>query len=688
MRNKPTPRIAPALIAAALSWLPVSAVCAQAADDHQPSKLESSVDANIKPGDDFFTYANGGWLKATAIPAGKERWGARDDINELTRQRVAKLLDEAGDAPRGSTARKVADFRTAYLNKAAIEEKGVAPIKPLLDNIDRVQNKTTLTRLLGNQMRADVDPLNWGVYNSSQVLGLSVEESTHGETNYVAFLGQGGLGLPDRENYISADPAMQTLRTKYVEYIGHILTLAGFDHGDQRAALVMGLETAIAQSHATRDASANDHNADNLWTRADFASKAPGMDWSAFFAAAGLTQQETFVAWQPSAVTGIAALVASKPLDAWKDYLRFHALDRYADVLPRAFAEQATAMRAAAKSTPSQESSRSQRALEATQLAMSDAIGRMYAERYFPADQKARVQAIVANVKAAFVQRVDASTWMSPATKTMAMAKLRKLYVGIGYPDKWQDYSDLRVDPRDPVRNLQRVEARNYRRAVARLGRRIESPEWFIAPQTVGAILVFQQHEYDFTAALLQAPKFDPTASDAATYGAIGAIIGHDITHFVDVLGADYDSDGRWRHWWTPEDSARFQVMAEPLVSQFSGYHPFPDLGVDGKLTLTENIADLGGLAAAFDAYRLTLGDKANDKNYVRQHDREFFIAFAQGWRARIGDAAMRQQLATDHAPENFRVSTVRNIDAWYDAFDVLPGQRLYVEPRARVRIW
>ncbi|HMG12725.1 MAG TPA: M13 family metallopeptidase, partial [Gemmatimonadaceae bacterium] len=357
------------------------------------------------------------------------------------------------------------------------------------------------------------------------------------------------------------------------------------------------------------------------------------------------------------------------------------------DVLPRAFADQRLAMLAAATGQP-RPTARAERALAATQLAMSDAIGRMYAEQYFPANQKARVQTIVANVTAAFVRRVETATWMSPSTRTIALAKLKKLYVGIGYPDQWQDYSDLTVNPGDPMGNLQRVADRNYRRAVARVGRPIDMTEWFIAPQTAGAILVFQQNAYDFTAALLQTPKFDPTASDAASYGAIGAIIGHDVTHFVDALGAEYDTDGRMRRWWTSEDSVRFQALAEPLVNQFSDYRPFPDLSVNGKLTETENIADLGGLAAAFDAYRLTLGSKANDKIYTRQHDREFFIGFAQGWRAKIGDGAMRTQLAGDHAPENYRVSTVRNFDAWYDAFDVLPGQRLYVEPSARVRIW
>jgi predicted metalloendopeptidase len=494
--------------------------------------------------------------------------------------------------------------------------------------------------------------------------------------------------LPDREDYVSDEPRMQTLRARYREYISGMLSLAGFDRADQRAAAVMTLETAIARSHATADASANDHNADNLWTRADFAREAPGMDWSAFFDGAGLGKQESFVVWQPSAVKGVAELVASQPVETWKDYLRFHILDQSADVLPRAFAEQRLALHASAVTGTPQQGTRAQRALDATQSGMSEALGRMYAERYFPAEQKARVRAIVANVTAAFVRRVEAATWMSPATKATALAKLKSLYVGVGYPEQWQDYSDLVVDPKDPVGNLRRVADRNYRRAVSRIGRPIDRTEWLMAPQTPGAVLVFEENAYDFAAALLQAPKFDETASDAATYGAIGAIIGHDVTHFVDVLGAQYDVEGRQRRWWTANDSAGFQTLVKPLVDQFSAYRPFPDSSVNGKLTETENIADLGGLAAAFDAYRRTLGGRITDKSYVRQHDREFFIAFAQSWRAKIGEGAMRKQLASDHAPENYRVATVRNFDAWYDAFDVSKGQRLYLEPKERVRIW
>ena len=646
------------------------------------------VDATIKPGDDFFAYANGDWLKATTIPAGKERWGARDEINERTRQRIATLLDDAHAAAPGSLARKVADYRAAWLNESAIEARGLGALKPQLDSIDRLNDKTSLTRMLGSGIRADVDPLNWGIYRSAHLLGLSVEEGIHGETTNVAFLVQGGLGLPDRDNYLSSEPRMHALRTKYQEHIARMLALAGFDRASERAESVMSMETAIARTQATREASANDHNADSLWTRAELATQAPGMDWTAFLAAAGLANQHAFVAWQPSAVRGVAALVASQPLEAWKDYLRYHAILDLANVLPRAIANEAETLRTATGDASAPDS-RAQRALAATQLAMGEAIGRMYAERYFPAEQKRRVLGVVNNVTRAFIRRVEAATWMSPDTKSRALKKLNTLYVGIGYQEKWQDFSDLVVDPTDAAGNLQRAERRAYRRALARLGKPVDMHEWWIAPQRVGAILVFQQNAYDFSAALLQAPKFDANASEAAAYGAIGAIIGHDVSHFVDILGAEYDVDGSMHRWWTPDDSVRFDALVQPLVNQFSAYEPFPGVHINGKLTATENIADLAGLSAAFDAYRATLGKHLTDTAYVRRHDREFFIAFAQSWRTRISEPALRTQVASnDHSPENFRISTVRNMDAWYDAFDVRPGQRLYLAPVARVRIW
>jgi predicted metalloendopeptidase len=645
------------------------------------SSLEDTVDARVTPGDDFFAYANGAWLKTAVIPAGKDRWSVRDEISELTRLRVAAILADAGGARPGSLARKVADFRAALVNRPVIEAKGLAPIEPLLARIDAVGDSAALARLLGSTMRADVDPLNLGVYASSSALGLAVEHSIHGERTYGAFLVQGGLALGDRDRYLSQDAAAVEERDRYRRYLARMLALAGFQQAGERAESVVALETAIAETHATSAASAEDRNADHEWSRAEFADAAPGLDWDAFFEAAGLGSQPVVVAWQPSAVKGIAALVRSRPLETWKDYLRCRAIDEYASVLPLAFAEAAAEMHGDRRTGD-------ERALAATQAAMAGAIGELYARRYFPPDQKARVRAIVGQVAAAFRARAARAAWLSPASRATALAKLDALYVGIGYPDAWDDWSDLQIDAGDAFGNAQRVAARQYQQALARLGKTYDSHEWVIAPHTVGAVLVFQQNAYEFAAALLQPPKYDAAASDAAAYGAIGAIIGHDISHFVDVLGADYEPDGRMRRWWTAGDLSHFEAAAAPIVRQFSDYEPIPGLHVDGRLTRTENVADLAGLTAAFDAYRASLGARAVDRTYVRRSDREFFIAFAQAFGVKMNETGMRAQIATDHAPEMFRMNTVRNLDAWYDAFDVEPGQRLYVEPRARVRIW
>lgn len=644
--------------------------------DRTASTPEARVDTGIRPGDDFFGYANGAWLRAAVIPAGKDRWSVRDDINERTRRQVAAILDAASAAPAGSLARKVSDFRSALLNSSAIEERGVIPLQPMLLQIDRLDNRLALARFLGRTMRADVDPLNFGVYDSSSVLGLSVEHSIHGETTYTPFLVQGGLGLGDRDEYLGLEP-----RRRYLQYIARMLTLSGFDRADQRAEAVFALEAAIAETHATPAASSQDRNADHQWSRADFAREAPGIDWNVFFEAAGLEAQPVVVAWQPSAVKGVAALVASQSLESWKDYLRFHVIDAYAAVLPRQFVEASADMREDHR-TPDE------RALAATQSAMAGALGQLYAERYFSAVQKARIRAVIANVAAAFREHVAEAAWLSPASRQIALDKLDRLYVGIGYPERWEDWSDLRIEPDDAFGNAQRVADRDRRHALARLAQPYDPRKWVLTPQTAGAVLIFQQNAYEFAAALLQPPKYDPTASEAATYGAVGAIIGHDTSHFVDVLGADYEPDGRMRRWWTAEDAARFDTAAEPLVRQFSAYEPLPGLHLDGRLTRTENVADLAGLTAAFEAYRASLGARAADRDYVRRQDREFFIAFAQAFGATMNEAGLRAQIKTDHAPEMYRMATVRNLDAWYEAFDVVPGQRFYLEPGARVRVW
>lgn len=649
---------------------------AQSAAAAAATAAEDGIDIGVAPGDDFFGYANGTWLRSTPIPPGQSRWRAGNEIAEMTAQQVAQVIREAGAGGPASPGRKVADFHAAWLDEAGIEKKGLAPIAPLLKSIDRLRDKVALARWLGGQMRADVDPLNLGVYDSPHLFGLAVSFGIHGEPNNVAYLLQGGLGMTDRDAYLDDSAAKQAARVRYRDHVADVLQQAGFDGAAQRAEAVLALEIAIARSHASAAESANDRNADNRWRRAGFALQAPGMDWPAFFAAAGLSRQVDIVAWQPAAIKGGAALVASQPLSVWKDYLRLHVVQRYADVLPRSMGEPVAVPR-------------EQRAIAATSQAMPEAVGSLYVQRYFPPATKARVQAILDNVVAAFTRRVAAVAWMTAATKSVALAKLKDMYFGVGYPEKWQDDSTLAIRAGDAFGNVQRVAAWNYRHALARLDRPVDRREWAIAAQSPMAVLTFQLDAYNFAAALLQSPKFDPAASEASNYGAIGAIFAHEVSHFVDTLGAEYDAQGAMQPWWTAEDKAKYDAASQALVDQFAAYRPLPDLAVDGRLTLVENVADLGGLAAAFDAYRAVLGSRATNADELRRQDRQFFVGFARSWRGKLRDDALRAQLTGDgHAPDAYRIATVRNIDAWYEAFDVRPGQRLYLAPGARVRIW
>ncbi len=635
------------------------------------------VDPDVVPGDDFFGYANGDWLRRTSIPPGKDRVSARTQINETVQAQVQQLMADASKGPQGSLARKVGDFAAAYALAPVQGGAAVRPIAGLLRQINAVQTKAALAALLGRQLRADVDPLNLGIYNSAQVLGLSVESGLHGEKDKLAFLLQGGLGLPQRDDYLNAGQEHQALRARYVERLAQALALTGAGPARSlpaRAQAVLALETALAQSHATPEQSAQDSNADNLWTRSDLDHKAPGMDWRAFFTAAGLSQQDSFIVWQPSAITGVAALVADGALPVWKDYLRFHAVHQYPDQLKPA------------EIAPEQ---RVQRAVAATQRQWGEAVGRLYVERYFAPAYKARVQAIAGQVISAFEKRLTPLAWMSEATKVQARRKLNAVYFGLGYPDQWSDYSSLRISATDPIGNQQRVAQLAYQQALARLGQPVDPRAWALSAHTVGALLLFQTNAYNFPAGLLLAPKFDPTATDAENFGAIGAIVGHEVSHFIDTLGMEYNAAGALQRWWSPQDEARYAAATQPLVAQYASYQPLAERSVNGQATLVENLADLGGLAAAWDAYRASSAAQGLSPAALRTHDQQFFIGFARSWRSKLSDEALRKQVASDHhAPDATRIATVRNLDAWYEAFDVLPGQRLYLPPQERVKVW
>jgi predicted metalloendopeptidase len=395
------------------------------------------------------------------------------------------------------------------------------------------------------------------------------------------------------------------------------------------------------------------------------------------------------VVWQPSAVTGISALTASEPLDTWKDYLTFHAIQSRAAVLPAVFGRQTFAFFGPVLSGAQKERDRWKRAVAVTNDALGFAVGRLYAERYFPAGEKARAQAMVANLIAAFRDRIDRLDWMAPATRKEAKAKLAVLKVGVGYPDRWPDYAGLNIVAGDAYGNAERAALFRYRQSLERLGRPVDRAEWVMTPQTVNAVNLPAMNAMNFPAAILQPPYFDPKRPTVMDYGATGAIIGHEVSHSFDNQGALFDAKGRLQNWWTPEDFKHFQESSARLVAQYDGYKPFPDLAVNGRQTLGENIADLAGLAAAYDAYRRSLGGKPAPALQGFTGDQQFFISFAQIWRGKYREPALRNRILADgHSPAEYRASTVRNLDAWYRAFEVKPGRRLYLAPADRVRVW
>jgi putative endopeptidase len=651
----------------------------------------AGMDPSVKPGDNFFYYANGTWLKRTAIPPDRSSYGVFAMLAELTDRRVAELIQEAAkaNAPTGSELRKIGDYYTIFMDEAAIDAAGLKPLQPTLDSIATIRDRNDLARVLGSSLRADVDVLNNTNFYTENLFGLWVAQDLDEPTHYSPFLLQGGLGMPDRSYYLDPSPGMASIRTKYQEHIAAMLTLAGIPDADAKAASIVQLETAMAKAHWSREESGEVRKGNNHWTRVDFGTKAPGLDWGRYFGAAGLAKPARFVVWQPSAVTGLSALTASEPLDTWKDYLTYHAIQSRAAFLPGAFGRQSFAFFGTVLSGAQKQRDRWKRGVSVTDDALGFAVGRLYAARYFPPAERARVQAMVANLIAAFGDRIDHLDWMAPATKTGAKAKLAVLKVGVGYPDTWPDYAGLEVVAGDAYGNAERAQLFQYRRSLDRLDRPVDRSEWVMTPQTVDAVNLPAMNALNFPAAILQPPYFDPRRPLAMDYGAIGAVIGHEVSHSFDNQGALFDATGRLHNWWTPEDFKHFEASSAQLVKQYDAYRPFPDLAVNGQQTLGENIADVAGLAAAYDAYKRSLGGKPAPKVQGFSGDQQFFISFAQTWRGKTREPALRNRILTDgHAPNEYRASTVRNLAAWYRLFDVKPGQALYLAPAARVRVW
>lgn len=631
-------------------------------------------------------------MAATEIPADRPSVGPFVQIHERVLLRTRAILEDAAKsgAKPGTDAQRIGDFYASFMDEAAIESKGIAPLKPMLDGLSKLGGKKALAKELGAQLRVDVDPLNNTKFHTTRLFGLWVEQDFNQPTRAGAYLLQGGLGMPDRSYYLDAAPRMEEIRTKYKAYLTTLFKLAGVAQPDARAARVFELEKKIAAAHATRTDSEDVKKANNPWLRKDFATKAPGLDWELFFAAAHLDKQESLIVWHPQATTGLAALVASEPLSTWKEYLQARAIDRAAPLLPKAFVEArfgfyGTVLRGTPKARD-----RWKEAIDLTNEALRDEVGKAYVALHFRPQYKAEVQGMVDQIVSAFGRRIDALDWMAPETRSKAKAKLAALRVGIAYPERWRDTAGLEIVRGDAIGNYDRAERFGTQQELAKIGKPMDRGEWVMAPQTVNAVNLPVRNALNFPAAIFEPPFYVPEATLAVKFGAIGAVIGHEISHSFDDQGAMFDATGRLANWWTEVDLKHFEHSGAALVAQFEAYHPLPDAAVNGKQTLSENIADLAGLAAAYDGWRTMLaGSPAPITADGYSGDQQFFISFAQSWASKMREPALRQRLLTDgHAPGQYRAWTVRNMDAWYAAFDVKPSDAMFLEPKSRVRVW
>ena len=687
------------LFVSALALTAGTAACNMAKDKtaaEQPAANAAGIDLtamdkSVKPGDDFFAYANGNWVKRTEIPADRSSVGGFYIADQEREKNSTALFDSIlkANAAANTDQGRIANYYNAYLNTGAIDQAGMAPAKADLDAIAAIADKGQLSAAIGKTIRADVDPLNATNFGTDHLFGVFITQglNTPGET--LPYILQGGLGMPDRDYYVSPDSKKAALRDKYKTYVETVMRTAGSPDPAAAAARVIALETKIANAHATIAESNDFSKGATVWSRAELEQKAPGIDWTQLLNNAQLGNAPKFEAYHGGAIPKLAALVGSEPLDAWKDWLAFHTLNEHGNVLPAPIRDARFAFYGTALSGTPQQRPRDKQALNATSNALQDAVGKAYVDKYFPAANKTAIQGMADNIKAAFAKRVNSSSTLAPATKAEALKKVETIVVGVGYPDSWRDYSAVTISPTNAYANQSAADLAEYSNQLAKIGKPMNRAEWWMPPQLVNAVNLPVQNALNFPAAILVKPFYDPTADAAYNYGAVGAVIGHEISHSFDNNGALFDSTGNLRNWWTPADFTRFQQSGKALADQYSGYEPFPGVHVNGEQTLGENIADVAGLQAAYDAYHASLNGKEAPVIGGFTGDQRFFIAYAQAWADKTREDSLRQQIATNgHAPDQYRALTVRNLDAWYTAFNVKPGDKLYLPPEKRVKVW
>ncbi len=641
----------------------------------------TGMDRTVRPGDDFFRYGGGTWMKNTPIPADRPSWGSFLILRANAETDVKAIVDEVAshhNAP-GSIEQKVSDFYASYLDTNAIEKAGLEPVKADLAAIASVQSYEDIAKLMANPSLDVGGPV-----------GVAIGLDQKNPDRYTVTVGQAGLGLPDRDYYLKDDAKFVETRGKYRTYIEKMLGLANYPDAGQSADAIMALETEIAKLHWPREKRRDRDLTYNPKTRAELKSFTPDFPWGDALSAAEIPNQDFFVVRELDAVQALTKLFRATPVETWRAYMTFHYLNGVSDVLPVAFDDLSFDFNGRTLSGQPEKRERWKRATTALNAALGEAVGEVYVRRHFTAQAKAQMAALVENLRAAYKARIAKLAWMSDETKQAAFRKLAKFRVKIGYPDKWRDYSTLEIRAGDAVGNRNRATVWEWRREAARLDKPTDRGEWGMTPQTVNAYYNSVFNEIVFPAAILQPPFFDPNADPAVNYGAIGGVIGHEMGHGFDDQGAKSDENGVLHTWWKDEDVANFKVLVANLSKQYSGYEPLPGLHLNGDLTLGENIGDNGGLSVAHEAYLISLNGKKPKTVDGFTAEQRFFLAWTQIYRANIRDEQMRVQVTSDpHSPSEFRVNgVVRNMDAWYDAFGVKPGDKLYLDPKDRVHIW
>ena len=638
----------------------------------------AGMDKSVLPGDDFYKYVNGGWDARTPIPADKASYSEFTRLRDLSDMRTREVLESAGKVGSGQ-ARKAADLYASFMDEATIEKRGAAPLKAELDRIAAISGPADLAAALASANRDG--------QNTPIRIGATIDAKN--PDAYAVGLAQGGLGLPDRDYYlVDSNPKFIEARAAYQAHVAKMLTLAGIAGAEAKAKAILALETGIAKAHWSRVESRQAEKRYNPMPTSELARRYPGLEWAAFLSAVKLQAEPRIIVSQPSAIDGIVKLIPTVPIQTWKDYLTYHMIASHADVLPKAFVDEDFAFSKVLNGTPELKV-RWKRGVDFVNAGMGEAVGEVYVQRYFPPAAKAKADELVANLLAAYKIRLQNLTWMAPETKQKALAKLASFRPKIGYPSKWRDYSGLSVSRDDAFGNELRANRFDYDFDIGHLGKPADRGEWHMTPQTVNAYANPVWNEVVFPAAILQPPFFDPNADPAVNYGGIGAVIGHEISHHFDDQGRKFDATGRLADWWTPEDIKRFKAYTDRVEAQYGAYEPLAGTHVNGGLTLGENMADLAGINASHDAWLISLHGKPAPVIEGWSGEQRFFLGFGQIWRSKSRDAALLKQLTTDpHTPGNWRGYVVRNVDAWYGAFDVKPGQKYYLPPAERIKVW